>query len=83
MDTGPLSKQSTFLRHWASSPSAEAPRVMLNKHCNTCHFRHSCRKLAEELDDLSLLDRMTPKVIGKYHKKGIFTVQQIVLSVSI
>ena len=50
---------------------------MLNKHCNVCQFRHQCRKLAEELDDLSLLDRMTPKIIGKYHKKGIFTVQQL------
>ena len=70
-------KAVDVLRDWASSVSAEAPRVMLNKHCNVCQFRHQCRKLAEELDDLSLLDRMTPKIIEKYHKKGIFTVQQL------
>ena len=74
---GPIIKSIDVLRQWASSISAEAPRVMLNKHCNVCQFRNSCRKLAEEVDDLSLLDRMTPKLIGKYHKKGIFTIQQL------
>jgi predicted RecB family nuclease len=73
----PIVKAIDILRDWVSSTSAEAPRVMLNKHCNVCQFRHQCRKNAEELDDLSLLDRMTPKIIGKYHKKGIFTVQQL------
>jgi predicted RecB family nuclease len=73
----PIVKAINVLRDWASSISAEAPRVMLNKHCNICQFRHQCRKLAEELDDLSFLDRMTPKIIGTYHKKGIFTVQQL------
>ena len=73
----PVVKTIEVLRGWASSTSAEAPHVMLNKHCSVCQFRHQCRTTAEDLDDLSLLDRMTPKVIGKYHKKGIFTVQQL------
>jgi predicted RecB family nuclease len=76
-DYGPLIKAVDVLRHWASSTSAQAPRVILNKHCNVCQFRHQCRKLAEDFDDLSLLDRMTPKMLAKYHKKGIFTVQQL------
>jgi predicted RecB family nuclease len=76
-DYGPIIKAVDVLRHWASSTSAQAPRVIINKHCNVCQFRHQCRKLAEDLDDLSLLDRMTPKILAKYHKKGIFTVQQL------
>src|SRR6266702_4231543 len=28
-------------------------------------------------DDLSLLDRMTPKAMRRYHNKGIFTVRQL------
>lgn len=36
-----------------------------------------CRKQAEQKDNLSLLDRVTPKVIRKYEKKGIFTVKQL------
>src|SRR3989442_1987302 len=36
-----------------------------------------CRDKAEKEDDLSLLDRVTPKIIQQYHKKGIFTVRQL------
>ncbi len=32
---------------------------------------------AEKEDNLSLLDRMTPKLMRKYHDKGIFTVRQL------
>lgn len=36
-----------------------------------------CLDQALKKDDLSLLHRMTPKVMQKYHKKGIFTIQQL------
>jgi predicted RecB family nuclease len=57
--------------------NSKAPPVILNRHCPLCPFRNDCRSQAEESDDLSLLDRMTPKVIRRYHKKGIFTVNQL------
>jgi predicted RecB family nuclease len=50
---------------------------MLNKHCPSCPFRDSCLEQAEREDNLSLLDRMTPKLMRKYHDKGIFTVTQL------
>lgn len=65
------------LRQWTGSSPAISPPVILNKHCSTCQFRKSCLVQAEKADDLSLLDRVTPKAILKYHKKGIFTVTQL------
>ena len=56
---------------------ATPPPVILNRHCPHCQFRAECRTKAEADDDLSLLDRMTPKAIRRYHKKGIFTVTQL------
>ena len=52
-------------------------RSFLNRHCPLCPFRTECLAKAEADDDLSLLDRMTPKAIRRYHKKGIFTVNQL------
>ena len=65
------------LQEWAASPSVESPTIILNKHCPTCQFRNICRDQAEKEDNLSLLDRVTPKIIRKYEKKGIFTVKQL------
>jgi predicted RecB family nuclease len=65
-----------ILRAWAQEPAA-APPVVLNKHCPSCPFRDACLQKAEEEDNLSLLDRMTPKLLRKYHDKGIFTVRQL------
>src|SRR5205085_11770227 len=65
------------LRAWANAPASEAPLVILNKHCPSCPFRDACLQHAEKEDNLSLLDRMTPKLIQKYHNKGIFTVRQL------
>ena len=65
------------LRAWASNPAGDAPPVLLNKHCPSCPFRDACLQLAEREDNLSLLDRMTPKLMRKYHGKGIFTVKQL------
>ena len=65
------------LRSWLDSPPNEPPPVILNEHCPTCPFRLECTKKAEESDDLSLLDRMTPRLAERYHKKGIFTIKQL------
>jgi predicted RecB family nuclease len=56
---------------------ATPPPVILNHHCPLCPFRAECLTQAVAADDLSLLDRMTPKAIRRYHKKGIFTVTQL------
>jgi predicted RecB family nuclease len=56
---------------------ATPPPVILNRHCPLCPFRAECLTQAVAADDLSLLDRMTPKAIRHYHKKGIFTVTQL------
>ena len=65
------------LQEWVNDDSPEAPPVILNKHCPLCQFRSACRAKAEQEDNLSLLDRVTPKVIRRYEKKGIFTVKQL------
>lgn len=65
------------LRSWEGIPSGSAPTVVLNKHCAICPFRDACLRQAEHEDNLSLLDRMTPKLMRKYREKGIFTVQQL------
>jgi predicted RecB family nuclease len=65
------------LRAWAGNPAGDGPPVLLNKHCPNCPFRDACLQQAEREDNLSLLDRMTPKLMRKYHEKGIFTVKQL------
>ena len=65
------------LRLWANQPVGDAPSVVLNKHCPSCPFRDACLQQAEREDNLSLLDRMTAKLMRKYHEKGIFTVRQL------
>lgn len=65
------------LKEWTATSPSEPPPVILNRHCPYCQFRNKCREKAEKDDDLSLLDRMTPKLIQRYHKKGIFTVNQL------
>jgi hypothetical protein len=61
----------------AGDPPMQPPPVVLNKHCPYCSFKNVCSQQPEEADDLSLLDRMTPKAIRRYHSKGIFTVKQL------
>jgi predicted RecB family nuclease len=65
------------LRQWTGTAPSEPPPVRLNKHCPSCQFRKDCIEKAERDDDLSLLHRITPKQIGQYWKKGIFTVTQL------
>ena len=65
------------LRAWASATSPAPPPVILNDHCPLCPFRADCASQAEHDDDLSLLDRMPPRVRQRYHDRGIFTVRQL------
>ncbi|MDP2796280.1 MAG: IS66 family transposase [Methanoregula sp.] len=65
------------LKEWITTSLSEPPPVILNRQCPYCQFRNDCREKAETDNDLSLLDRMTPKLIRRYHKKGIFTVNQL------
>jgi predicted RecB family nuclease len=73
----PIRKSVEVLRERIKSPHSEAPRVILNQHCKICQFRHQCMEVATKQDDLSLLDRVTPKIAKKYARKGIFTVTQL------
>jgi len=53
------------------------PRLLLNTHCPLCPYCDPCRQKAEKEDNLSLLGKMTQKVVRRYEKKGIFTVKQL------
>ena len=57
--------------------SSDEPALILNRHCTYCEFSTSCKEKANANGNMSLLDRATPKVIEKYKKKGIFTIQQL------
>jgi|SRR5579871_3009206 len=65
------------LQEWQRTVPASPPPTILNKHCPTCQFQELCRQEVEKEDGLSLLERMTPKAIQRYHSKGIFTVKQL------
>ncbi len=65
------------LESWVKKPPLEAPGIILIRHCQICPFRQACFDQAKIEDNLSLLDRVTPKVMKKYKKQGIFTVRQL------
>lgn len=65
------------LREWLIELPPEPPPVILNKHCLLCQFQSLCKEKAEQENNLSLLDRITPKAIHRYNKRGIFTVNQL------
>ena len=67
------------LQEWLNCPSTEEvpPPVILNKHCSICQFKKNCKEIAIQEDNLSLLDRVTPKLLHQYERKGIFTVKQL------
>jgi len=67
----------TTLQTWVTGTATEEPQVILNDHCPSCQYRHKCMAAAEKADSLTLLDRMTPKLIRRFQKKGIFTVTQL------
>ena len=79
-----LAKQMAYLepaidtiKAWQADPATVPPPILLNDHCPICPFKKKCLEQAEKDDSLTLLDRMTPKVMRKYHKKGIFTITQL------
>ncbi|MBI3464177.1 MAG: IS66 family transposase [Planctomycetes bacterium] len=53
-----------------------APRVTLNRHCNSCEFRADCLRLAEDVDDISLLGGLSENEIEKQQSRGVTTVTQ-------
>ncbi len=53
------------------------PPFHLIPHCSECPFKESCYQKLREKDCISLLAGMTPKVVEKYHKKGITTITQL------
>jgi predicted RecB family nuclease len=53
------------------------PRLWLNDHCRVCRYQQQCKAEATQLDDLSLLHRMSERELQLYHRKGIFTVRQL------
>jgi predicted RecB family nuclease len=65
------------LQEWLNQSSPEEPPVILNKHCSLCQFREQCKAKAIQEDNLSLLDKVTSKIVTQYAKKGIFTVKQL------
>ena len=66
------------LREWVTnaSPPAEPPSV-LSRHCSVCQFRIQCETRAVKEDNLSRLTGVTPRIIRRYERKGIFTVKQL------
>lgn len=66
------------LSRWNINPNLEPPPLILNNHCACCQFKSKCLDEAEENDNLSLLDKVsTYKLIKKFERKGIFTVNQL------
>jgi predicted RecB family nuclease len=53
------------------------PKLILNDHCRVCAYRTGCLAKATEADSLSLLDRMTPKLVKRFERRGILTVTQL------
>ena len=57
--------------------SVEPPSFYRNAHCPDCQFKEACMKKLKDRDCLSLLGGMSPKILAKYHKKGIFSIMQL------
>lgn len=73
-----VTKVLKVLRTWLdSSDYTDKPSLILNKHCLMCQFQEVCRKEAMKEENLTLLNRLTEKLLKKYNKRGIFTVTQL------
>jgi predicted RecB family nuclease len=73
----PIAKvHNTISQIQALQQSATPPPLILNRHCSECEFRRSCRAVAVEKDDLSLLRGLNAKQITGLNQRGIFTVTQ-------
>lgn len=55
----------------------EAPKLILNPHCQVCEFKTRCHTEAVKGDDLSLLSGMREKEVKNYARKGLFTLTQL------
>lgn len=55
----------------------EPPAFYRNAHCPECQFQDTCYKKLKEKDCISLLSGMSPKVILKFYKKGIYSIAQL------
>lgn len=67
----------TSLRQFRNQPAADPPPLNLTHKCVTCPFHDRCLHEAEKTDHLTLLERMNPKLLTRYAKKGVFTVNQL------
>lgn len=65
------------LRKMIGTQGSVPPKLILNTHCPLCPFRDHCQQEAEDSDNLSLLGKMTQKIIRRYERKGIFTIKQL------
>lgn len=65
------------LRRIEGDEESSGPPLILNEHCPTCPFQSHSLHQAENEDNLSLLARMTPKLIQKYEKRGIFALRTL------
>ena len=65
-----LSPILASLRAWASDLPPEPPPIVLNDHCPLCPFKARCQQQAEQEDNLSLLDRMTPETDATVPQQG-------------
>ena len=70
-----LSSVLTRLRRQIASDNE--PLLTLNRHCDLCEFKQSCRVNAVAADNLTLLKGMTSKEMARHNSKGIFTVNQL------
>lgn len=67
-----------IMRQWIDAHNSVSPPIILNNNCPLCPFLEPCKAKSIELDNLSLLDRIsTKKQIEKFERKGIFTVNQL------
>lgn len=57
--------------------SDSPPQFYRISHCSQCQFNESCYSKLKEKDCISLLAGMTPRVLTKYHTKGITTITQL------
>ncbi len=67
----------TSLREFMIQSTMDPPPLNLNRKCEACPFHDHCLHEAEETDSLTRLERMPPKLIRRYAKKGVFTVNQL------
>ena len=57
--------------------SVTPPPFYRNAHCPECKFHDSCYQKLKERDCISLLTGMSPKVILKFNKRGIYSIAQL------